>query len=938
MRFRPTIRSTQNYAGWSCALGALLTLLVAGADAMGGLAALERGFYDWRALHFQRFTPPPTDRLVHLDIDDAALETIGRWPWPRSTLADIVDEIRLAGADVLALDIIFLDPQPVEVVQVDGEQVTIDHDANLAAAFQRFARVLVPVSFNELGQRGGRGPAYAAAVEALRSNLELDQNELSSRLTSSHPAPVSEDDFLAARREALSQRIRGELSRGATVPAGTVRRRLLPGLREGDQTSSLARQFDTQFRQAQSVLETRRFARPRPADCPPLLTGSDPQLLPLFARATRYTGFVDDKTSGDGTVRGVPLWVEHDGWLYPQLDLALACAVLGADAREATLAPDRVTVPLPDGRRMEIPVRIVRDDSVEGRRTRFGAHFDIPWFGWKTYLAWFDYPNYREQKQHVAVAKLWGLAGSRKTVAKNNAEVLNAFLLFANDFKLDAAKTFVAKPPSPADIRAWLAAAEPVVAEAEAELGPTDGVALAELEREEREAIVAYRAIRDAARQCRALITKADEIKGELSGKVVLVGSTATAALDARPTSLNPQTPGVLIHGAVFNALMTGQAWRYVPPWVTALITVALGLLVTATVTWLPPWKAVFGTLAVLLGYGALNTVALFDYGDRIVGLAGPVVVIGVVWGTLTLVRFVVERGERARITKKFRGYVDPQLVEYVIKHPEVSRFEGQVREMTVCFTDLVGFTTMTEQLREQAVPILGRYINRMVTIMRKHRGFLNRLMGDGIMFSYGAPLENPNHAVDAVNTVLEMQEEMATLNRELAEEGLPQLAVRGGVSTGKVVVGDSGGTEAVDYTCLGDTTNFGARLESANKFTGTRNLISARTAELLDGQFLLRPVALLQVAGKKLSVMTFEPLAKSSEATDEHRKLVAMTQEMIDHYQAGRFEHCIAAAEEMDAAFGPSKLTKLYRDTCDRYIIERAPDGFHGQIVLTEK
>ena len=182
---------------------------------------------------------------------------------------------------------------------------------------------------------------------------------------------------------------------------------------------------------------------------------------------------------------------------------------------------------------------------------------------------------------------------------------------------------------------------------------------------------------------------------------------------------------------------------------------------------------------------------------------------------------------------------------------------------MTVCFTDLVGFTTMTEQLREQAVPILGRYINRMVTIMRKHRGFLNRLMGDGIMFSYGAPLENPNHAVDAVNTVLEMQEEMATLNRELADEGLPQLAVRGGVSTGKVVVGDSGGTEAVDYTCLGDTTNFGARLESANKFTGTRNLISARTAELLDGQFLLRPVALLQVAGKRQSVMTFEPLAQ---------------------------------------------------------------------------
>jgi adenylate cyclase len=371
---------------------------------------------------------------------------------------------------------------------------------------------------------------------------------------------------------------------------------------------------------------------------------------------------------------------------------------------------------------------------------------------------------------------------------------------------------------------------------------------------------------------------------------------------------------------------------------VTAAIIVVLGLLVTGTVTWLPPWKALCATIALLLTYGAINCVLLFDYGDRIVGLAGPLVVIGAVWGSLTLFRFVVERNERARITRKFRGYVDPQLVEYVVQHPEISRFVGQVREMTVCFSDLAGFTSMAEQLKEAAVPILGRYINRMVTTMRKHRGLLNRLMGDGIMFSYGAPLENPNHAEDAVATVMEMQQQLAELNRELAEEGHPQLALRAGVSTGKVVVGDSGGTEAVDYTCIGDTTNLGARLESANKFTGTKNLISGRTAELLNGKYLLRPVALLQVVGKKFSVMTYEPLAKTEAATDEQRKLVAMTQEMIDHYQAGRFEHCIAAADELDEAFRPSKLAKLYRDTCDRYIIERAPDGFIGQIVLSEK
>src|SRR5688500_2893624 len=221
------VRASRDYAVRSCAVGVVLTLLVAGWDWAGWLAALEYELYDRRALYFQRFTPPPTDRLVHLDIDDAALETIGRWPWPRSTLAEIVDEVRLAGADVLALDIIFLDPQPVEVLRIDGNDVTIDHDANLAAAFERFGRVLVPVYFNGLGQAAAPSPLFAAAVERLRAELDLDQKELTLRLASLKLGTVSEDLFLSARREALSRRIEEELS-GRRVPAAELRRKLLP--------------------------------------------------------------------------------------------------------------------------------------------------------------------------------------------------------------------------------------------------------------------------------------------------------------------------------------------------------------------------------------------------------------------------------------------------------------------------------------------------------------------------------------------------------------------------------------------------------------------------------------------------------------------------------------------------------------------------------------
>jgi class 3 adenylate cyclase/CHASE2 domain-containing sensor protein len=918
-------------------IGLSLTLFVVVLDGVGGLGGLERSLYDARALHFQHFTPPPSDRLVHLDIDDAALEAVGRWPWPRATLAEVVDEVRLAGADVLALDIIFPDPQEPTTVMVDGRPVTTDHDAVLAEAFRRFGRVLVPVAFDNLAPTRSDSPLKSAAEQILSADLAATPRDVAAHLPK-QLGPLSDDTFFAARRAALARRITDELSQG-DASVDEVRRRVLPRVGRADETSSLARLFEIEFRQVQSVRETRRFAVPLPANCPPLLLGSAPKLLPQFARVTRFTGYINDFPSEDGVVRNVPLWVDCDGVLYPQFDLALACAVSGVDVRAARLTADRLSIPVTGDREIAIPVRVINARDMGGARGKAGAFFDIPWFGWRAYETMYDYPAHRAIKQHVPIATVWGLAESRRAVARGIADCGNAVNLFAKDLSLPAAEAFLKRPSDAGDLAAWVAGASAILLDASQRIGPLGEMSANDTTgTSERDAVVAFHAIRETAENCRQVLAKAAELKSALGGKVVLVGSTATGALDARPTSLHGQCPGVVIHGATLNALLALQSWRYLPWSVTAAITVALGLLTTASVTWLSPWKALGGTLVLLLSYGAANCILLFDYGDRIVGLAGPVVVISAAWGSLTLFRFVAERSQHAHITRKFRGYVDPQLVEYVVQHPEVSRFEGQVREMTVCFSDLVGFTTMTEQLREAAVPILGRYINRMVTTMRKHRGFLNRLMGDGIMFSYGAPLENPNHAVDAVATAMEMHEQLAELNRELAAEGHPQLALRVGVSTGKVVVGDSGGTQAVDYTCIGDTTNLGARLESANKFTGTKNLISGRTAELLEGKYLLRPVALLQVAGKTLSVMTYEPLARAEDATDRQRNLVAMTQEMVEHYRSGRFEHCIAATDALDETFGPSKLTKLYRDTCDRYIIERAPDGFAGQIVLSEK
>jgi adenylate cyclase len=300
---------------------------------------------------------------------------------------------------------------------------------------------------------------------------------------------------------------------------------------------------------------------------------------------------------------------------------------------------------------------------------------------------------------------------------------------------------------------------------------------------------------------------------------------------------------------------------------------------------------------------------------------------------------------EREHVTRRFRSYVDPALVKYVIEHPESERIGSEVRELTVVFTDLEGFTTISEKLREGVVELVNEYLRVMTPLIRNHNGYREKFLGDGMKFFYGAPERNPDHAIHAVSTVLKMDETMRELNRELAAkkrhllQGFPRLNMRAGVSTGVMVVGDAGTEEASDYTVLGDTVNLGARLETANKAMGTRILLSERTVELIPPElFLVRPIARLRVVGRVQPVMTYEPLAFTKEATPAQVRCAELTRAMVDRFLQGDFAGCGAAVRVLEEAMGPSKLTELYRAWSAKYLAAPPGASFTGEIVLAEK
>src|SRR5207253_1684551 len=237
-----------------------------------------------------------------------------------------------------------------------------------------------------------------------------------------------------------------------------------------------------------------------------------------------------------------------------------------------------------------------------------------------------------------------------------------------------------------------------------------------------------------------------------------------------------------------------------------------------------------------------------------------------------------------------------------------------------------------------ETVPLLNDYTGLMVPVIRRHKGYLNKFLGDGIMYFFGAPYDNPNHAFDAVASVLEMQQVMVDFNKSLTQRNLPNMAVRAGISAGNMVVGDAGAEDTHDYTVLGDAVNLGARLEPANKVFGTQILTNARARELLGDRILFRPIGRIQVVGKKEGVMTYEPLALAEKATDQQKQLADLTSEVVISFMNGQFEECLAAVAKLEAAFGASKLGSLYRKLCEEYLRDGTPAGFDGQIVLSEK
>jgi len=346
-------------------------------------------------------------------------------------------------------------------------------------------------------------------------------------------------------------------------------------------------------------------------------------------------------------------------------------------------------------------------------------------------------------------------------------------------------------------------------------------------------------------------------------GKIVIIGTTAAGLRDLFTTPFaEGSMPGMQVHANVIDNLLTG---RFMRPLGTAgnaavLAACALAVGVTGVLTAVWPTVAVAALLALAVGWVSLLLVGQGVWMD----LAKPVLAISVATFGSTAYQYLVEGREKRRVKRTFSRFVSRDVYEQLIADPAGARIGGARREMSVLFADIRGFTTFTERGRpEDVVSQLNEYFSAMVEVVFRHRGTVDKFVGDMVMALFGAPLADEDHADHAVLAALDMLVSLRSLNERWAAAGKPALDIGIGVNTGDMVAGNIGSDTIMSYTVIGDAVNLGARLESLNKEYGTHLIISDATRARLKGQHDVRPLGSVTVKGKSEAVAIFEVLPR---------------------------------------------------------------------------
>ena len=421
-------------------------------------------------------------------------------------------------------------------------------------------------------------------------------------------------------------------------------------------------------------------------------------------------------------------------------------------------------------------------------------------------------------------------------------------------------------------------------------------------------------------------------------GRTVFVGTNASSTSDFKPVPVGDVQPGILLHWTAWTNLAGGELITPLPraalPWVALAVA---GLIIWAGRRQLeltPPLVAA-GVLAAMLVGGSYAALSAGWYFPPATPLAAVLLtLLGVVAES-----FWIEQERKREIQSMFGAYVDPAVVAQLVRNPESIRLGGERREATVFFSDLAGFTDLSEKLPpEQMVEVVNAYLEQTSECLHRHGAYVDKYIGDAVMAVFGVPQALPNHAVAACRSALEAYRAIDAINAQYAAKVGVKLKVRIGLNTGEMIVGNLGSSRKKNYTVMGDAVNLASRLEGANKVFGTGILLGHETALRVQGVLATRPLARLRVKGKAQAIEVHTLHGVPAELSSTECDFIAAYRGGYDAYVNGRFAEGAEALGRADGIIPGDLTTARLRAECERYSLTPPPAGWEPILTLDSK
>lgn len=863
---------------------------------------------------FLRTTPSlkESGSVLLINVDDYAIERVGSFPWTRDILANSIIYMKEMGADFVLFDLNYLDKSPV-VVNPDYVKVELPRylDQGFSQIDSTIAQVLDAASEQYIAPE--ELPAYKEEIlsfnKTVKNSLEANIAYVTSDVDEQFAQALS---FFG--NSYLTITMIGE-------------EHLI-----GEDKSFNMEEYGYDVEWLESVIALNNIDGSKDTLTPEFI-GIQPAIA-LLLRSAKSAGFVNAEPDADGYRRRLHLVAKYNGRYYGQFSFVPLLEYFGNPRVVITNTQITLKDASVNGLKKDIVIPRCEDGSVliKWPAKEYKDYNTISsWEVIKNIKIESDLKKNMESLLDAGFFGYWE-EGDTPLERYNQAEYIKELLYEGEDLEngitIDAYRTYRNE--------FFTSMALFLSAEYENRI-LSDAAGDAGLEEYVKESFAELR------NQYNVLIESRDSVAEKMQGAFCIIGTTATSTIDVGLTMYQERFPNVGIHATIANMIMGEEFLDDTPGYVSIIIALILSLFLGIATKQLDAKQSMLAGIAtVVISVGIL--LLFFVITQKYIGVIVPLTSVSLTFISLTVISLFSNIKEKSFLRNAFSRYLSPDVINEIINDPSKLNLGGEKREMTALFTDIKGFSTISERMQPvELVNLLNKYLTDMSNIILDFRGTIDKYEGDAIIAFFGAPIAMEDHADRACRSAIRMKKAENRINEELMQTAglLPfPLFTRVGINTGEMVVGNMGTANKMDYTMIGNAVNLAARLEGVNKQYNTKGiLISEHTKNrLTPGQFIMRALDRVRVVGVETPLRLYELLEESEFLTSAMKEQGELWEQAIALYESRHFTEAKELFQKVRNKDMSDQVAQLYIERCEKFIASPPEESWDGVFNLTQK